>query len=418
MATRRSPGRKAQILAVAAERFHRDGYHRVSMAELAAELGVTAPALYRHVPGKAELLRQVLAAELAALRGAVRAGAAGEAGLRAALAAAAIDHRALGTLWQRDARLLPPAHRAGLRRELRAEVAVMAATVRRSRPELSSAQAGLLCWSALSVLAALSHHTFAPSRQRFERLLVELTGAVLAAPLPPAAVHRPAPVRPVAPPSPSAGRREELLGAAVRLFHRHGFDNVTTDRLGAAVGIAGPSVYKHFGTKTELLAAVLTDCRDRLRQEVSEVLAGADGRPAADPHAALTAGLHAYVDFARRHGDHLGVMVSETERLAAPDRRAAVDFRRAFLRSWVELLRRVRPEYGRAEARIRVHAVFALVNDGVRGGWAGPDLTQCLTDLAGAVSGLPGLDTVQGRARSGPPLRGAQDEVGQYSTNG
>ncbi|MFI5533609.1 TetR/AcrR family transcriptional regulator [Kitasatospora sp. NPDC051853] len=422
MATRRPPGRKAQILAVAGERFHRDGYHRVSMAGLAGELGITAPALYRHVPGKSELLRQVLDAQLSALREATRSVSSapdGPVALAAALAPAAIDHRVLGTLWQRDARLLPPAQRARLRRELRTEVTAMATAVRRARPELTPPDAALLCWSVLSALGGLSNHTFVLPRRRFERLLGELIGAVLAAPLPP----RPSPSPPPSPPRPSpsqpppGSRREELLTAAVVLFHRYGFDNVTTDRLGAAVGIAGPSVYKHFGTKAELLAAALERCRERLRREVSAPMA-AGLTTAGGPGAALAVGLRAYVDFAHRHGDHLGVMVSETERLAPPDRRAAVAFRRDFLRTWVELLREVRPEYGPAEARIRVHAMFALVNDGVRGGWDRPDLTQCLADLAGAVSGLPVLDMTQGRARPGPPLRGRQDEVGQYSTNG
>jgi AcrR family transcriptional regulator len=263
----------------------------------------------------------------------------------------------------------------------------------------------------LSALGGLSDHTFTLPRRRFERLLTELAASVLSAPLPepppaPASHGR-------GQPPPPASRREELLTAAVVLFHRYGFDNVTTDRLGAAVGIAGPSVYKHFGTKAELLAAAMERCRERLRREVVGPMAAADG-----PAEALAAGLGAYVDFAHRHGDHLGVMVSETERLAEPDRRVAVAFRRDFLRTWVELLLRVRPEYGPAEARIRVHAMFALVNDGVRGGRSRPDLTMCLTDRAGGLSGRPARDWTPGRARPGPPLRGRHDEVGQYSANG
>lgn len=59
-------------------------------------------------------------------------------------------------------------------------------------------------------------------------------------------------------------------------------------------------------------------------------------------------------------------MVSETDRLPEPDRKAALDFRRDFLRVWVGLLQQIRPDYDQAEARIRVHAMFALVNDAVR----------------------------------------------------
>ncbi|MFF7990364.1 TetR/AcrR family transcriptional regulator [Kitasatospora xanthocidica] len=389
MVVRRPPGRRAQILAVAADRFHRSGYHQVSMTEVAAGVGITAPALYRHFRGKPELLDRAVRLGLDALAEALRAaGTTGEVG--AALAAVAVGHRPLGTLVQRDARLLPPARRAALRRELRADVALMAAVLRGERPELSSSDAELLCWSALSVCAGLSYQSAAPQPRRAEALLRELVAAVLAVPLDGAAarpVTAPLAAPPAGPPTEARpqARREELLAAAVRLFHQRGFDNVSTDQLGAAVGISGPSVYRHFDSKAHLLAASLVRSRERLWHEVDGAIAAADG-----PGAALAAGLRAYVGFALRNGDYLGAMLSETERLAPPDRRAAVDFRRDFLRTWVGLLRQVRPEYDAATARIRVHALFALVNDGVRNRphSGRPDLGDCLLRLGRAVLGV------------------------------
>ncbi|GAA2137616.1 hypothetical protein GCM10009760_18300 [Kitasatospora kazusensis] len=395
---RRPPGRKAQLLGAAGELFHRRGYHRVSMAEVAAEVGITAPALYRHFRGKPELLYQVVDSELAALRAAVGSGLAGPGELCAALAAAAVDHRALGTLWQRDARLLPAARRAELRRALRAEVRSMARVVTTARPELSLEEAELLSRSVLSAYGSLSYHTFAPPRRPFERLLARIGADVLACP--PAGPPEACPAdRPAA--RAAESRREELLTAAVRLFHERGFDNVSTDQLGAAVGIAGPSVYKHFGTKAELLAAALVRSRERLWHEVEGAIGGCTA-----PGEALAAGLRAYVGFAGRNGHYLGAMLSETERLADADRKAAIDFRRDFLRTWVGLLQQLRPEYGKAEARIRVHAMFALVNDGVRSrpGGPGPELTERLTALGRAVLGVPdGRERPQGRAVAARP---------------
>ncbi|WP_188304267.1 TetR/AcrR family transcriptional regulator [Streptomyces sp. CBMA123] len=383
MVVRRPPGRRAQILAVAADRFHRSGYHQVSMTEVAAGVGITAPALYRHFRGKPELLDRAVRLGLDALADGLRA-AGSTAELGAALAAVAVGHRPLGTLVQRDARLLPPARRAELRRELRADVALMAAVLRAERPELSAPDADLLCWSALSGCAGLSYQSAAPQPRRAEPLLRELVAAVLAVSLDGTAAGPGPGVVPVPRPSPQA-RREELLAAAVRLFHRHGFDNVSTDRLGAAVGISGPSVYRHFDSKAHLLAASLVRSRERLWHEVDGAIATAAG-----PAQALAAGLGAYVDFALRNGDYLGAMLSETERLAPPDRRVAVDFRRDFLRTWVELLRQVRPEYDAVAARIRVHALFSLVNDGVRNGphSARPDLGDCLRRIGRAVLGV------------------------------
>ncbi|MGW2376908.1 MULTISPECIES: TetR/AcrR family transcriptional regulator [Kitasatospora] len=384
MVVRRPPGRRAQILAVAADRFHRSGYHQVSMTEVAAGVGITAPALYRHFRGKPELLDRAVRLGLDALADGLRAaGSTDELG--AALAAVAVGHRPLGTLVQRDARLLPAARRAELRRELRADVALMTAVLRAERPELDGADAELLCWSALSGCAGLSYQSAAPQPRRAEALLRELVAAVLAVSLDGTAAG------PVAAPAPQPrpqARREELLAAAVRLFHQRGFDNVSTDQLGAAVGISGPSVYRHFDSKADLLAASLVRSRERLWHEVDGAIATAAG-----PRAALAAGLGAYVDFALRNGDYLGAMLSETERLAPPDRRVAVDFRRDFLRTWVDLLRQVRPEDDAATARIRVHALFSLVNDGVRNRphSARPDLGDCLRRLGRAVLGVQEL---------------------------
>ncbi|MFI2694289.1 TetR/AcrR family transcriptional regulator, partial [Kitasatospora sp. NPDC018619] len=179
MGVRRPPGRRAQILAVAAERFHRSGYHQVSMTEVAAGVGITAPALYRHFRGKPELLDRAVRAGLEALAEGLRP-ARTTADLGAALAAVAVGHRPLGTLVQRDARLLPPARRAALRRELRADVALMVAVLRAERPELTQADAELLCWSALSACAGLSYQSAAPQPRRAEALLRELVAAVLA----------------------------------------------------------------------------------------------------------------------------------------------------------------------------------------------------------------------------------------------
>ncbi|MCX5212112.1 TetR family transcriptional regulator [Kitasatospora sp. NBC_00240] len=377
----RPAGRRAQILRLAADLFHRGGYHQVSMAEVAAGLGITAPALYRHVRGKPELLHQVVRSGLDALGGAL-APARGAAELCAALSTVAIEHRPLGTLWQRDSRLLPARRRAELRRELRADVRLMAGVLRVERPELAQADAEFLCWSALSVYGGLSHHGFAPPRRRFERLLRDIGTALLAVGFAGARVEPPVLA---GPPPAGPGRREELLSAAVRLFHERGFDNVSTDQLGAAVGMSGPSVYHHFDSKAALLAASLVRSRERLRHEVGAAITGAT--PA---DAALEAGLRAYVGFARRHGHYLGAMLSETERLAPVDRKVAVDFRRDFLRTWVGLLRQVRPEYDDAEARIRVHSMFALVNDGVRHRPHSEraDLADCLERMARAVLGL------------------------------
>src|SRR3954463_3542383 len=55
-----------------------------------------------------------------------------------------------------------------------------------------------------------------------------------------------------------ASRREQILAAAAELFARHGFHGVGIDDIGAAVGISGPALYRHFRSKDAMLGEMLT----------------------------------------------------------------------------------------------------------------------------------------------------------------
>lgn len=54
-----------------------------------------------------------------------------------------------------------------------------------------------------------------------------------------------------------AGKAEAILRAARELFLRHGFEGTSMDAVTAAAGVSKPTVYAHFGTKEELLDAVV-----------------------------------------------------------------------------------------------------------------------------------------------------------------
>src|SRR5882757_10492286 len=75
-----------------------------------------------------------------------------------------------------------------------------------------------------------------------------------------------------------ASRREQILAAAAELFAHHGFHGVGINDIGAAVGISGPALYRHFRSKDSVLGEMLTSISELL-------LAGAQSRvrEAADP---------------------------------------------------------------------------------------------------------------------------------------
>ncbi|MET9171645.1 TetR/AcrR family transcriptional regulator [Streptomyces misionensis] len=90
--------------------------------------------------------------------------------------------------------------------------------------------------------------------------------------------------------------REEILRAAGGLLEQVGSEDALSLRAVAReVGIATPSIYRHFSDKTELVWAVLAEHYERLAGIMSEADSSA---PADDPLARLRSQLTAYCRFA------------------------------------------------------------------------------------------------------------------------
>ncbi|MEU1665527.1 helix-turn-helix domain-containing protein [Streptomyces sparsogenes] len=93
----------------------------------------------------------------------------------------------------------------------------------------------------------------------------------------------------------SARNRAAVLDAAARLFAEHGVEAVSMDQVAAAAGVGKGTLYRRFGDKSGLAAALL-DARERVLQE-----AILHGPPPLGPGAAaeerLTAFINAYVDY-------------------------------------------------------------------------------------------------------------------------
>ncbi len=340
---RRPPDRRAHILTAAARRFWSEGYHQVSMAHIAADVGIGASALYRHFRGKEELLLTVLDGQLSRME--TDAAQAGD--VIGALAAMALDTREFGVLWEREAGHLPEETRRGLRHRIRGLAARIAAG-------LDGDTADLRSWAVLSVLDSPSHHRVELDRARFAAILRGASRAVAGVELPDesgaAPTDRPAGLRP-------ASRREALLAVAAQLFADRGYPSVGLDDIGAAAGIAGPSVYNHFASKADVLAAVLHRGNEALWLTLHRDLARASSP--ADGLRRLAA---RYARFTAEHPEIVGVLMTEFIHLPAERRDA---FRRAqldYVGEWVALLRQDRPGRDEAEALVRTHAALAVIN--------------------------------------------------------
>ncbi len=357
---RRPRDRKAQLATAAADLFRKRGYHAVGVNDIAAAVGITGPGMYRHFQNKQAVLGYVLLTGVDRLATRLNAVLAGfgdpSSGLRPLLleaAETAIDHRDLTALWRWQGRHLHQADQKELIRRTGVLLAGWRSGLRALRPELSDDDALLLCFAALSVYGSVGDHHAAPPRACFAELLADLAESVVRC------TGVPAPAGAARPrPAPAASRREELLTAATRLFRDHGFHAVSMEDIGAAAGIAGPSIYRHFAGKSDILLAAGRRMADRLALGLADCTTAATS-----PRDALHRLARSYVDTVLRSDDLIAVYANEIGNLPERDAKELRRLQRAYVAEWVRLLREQTPALDDAEARVVVQAALTVVND-------------------------------------------------------
>ncbi|GAA3193318.1 TetR/AcrR family transcriptional regulator [Actinocorallia longicatena] len=141
--------------------------------------------------------------------------------------------------------------------------------------------------------------------------------------------------------------------AAADLFARRGYHGVSIGELGAAVGLTGPALYRHFRGKEDLLAEVLLDISVRLHDE--------GVRRAAESPDPLGALLDWHIAFALGNPSLITVHERELDNVPAPQRREVRRLQRAYLEEWVRVVGALNPR-PEDQTRAAVHAVFGLLN--------------------------------------------------------
>ena len=365
--TPRTGTRRDQLTAIAAGLFARDGYHNVTVGDIAAAAGLSGPAIYRHFPGKQAILAEVVRAGFDEMARAVAADLAGTSDpaerLRRTyrdLASFVIRRPEFGVMWRREYRHLAPEDAAELAERMAGASDAAVAELRLLRPELEPADAELLSWAALSVLGSISDHRVRLPRAAFEDLLAGIAMGVVSVRFEGEVVDNRLQERH------TGDRKEQILAAAARLFWDRGYHEVTLDEIGAAAGIAGPSVYSHFAGKTELLRTITERIGERLRQDIADSEAAAADRCAGDMDAALTDLATRYVTTVLSSRDLVAAYFTEGHNLPDRDRAETRRFQRAYTAHWSALLAAVSPGASAEEIRIRVLAAFAVVNDTAR----------------------------------------------------
>ena len=354
------PRNRRQLIVDAAGRvFSERGYHAAPMEEIAAGVGITAAALYRHFPNKYALFAECANVMVDRLVAALD-GVPPDAPLTDVLAAVTqvtVAHRASGGVYRWEARYLNRADRHALATKFAYVVDRVTEVVRREHPLPDE---GLRASAALGVIGSITMHHTSIAQRRVEDVLLA-AGLRVAATDPTAATRQvELPTQPV-----PRTRRAEIIAAAIPLFERDGFATVTNGRIAEAVGLVPSAIYRYFPGKADILAAACLQAAALLSQAVEHNLRGV-----ADPRAAVVTLAATYVAYSFEHTALTSVANAELIGLPATLQRPLVAAQREHIAVWEQQLRLARPELDARQARVLVHAGFgAVVEAGRRLRW-------------------------------------------------
>ncbi len=160
--------------------------------------------------------------------------------------------------------------------------------------------------------------------------------------------------------APAAGgppRVHAIRAAALELFTQRGYAATTMADIGAAVGIRGPSLYKHVSSKQALLAQIMIGTMDALLAAHRTAVAGTS-----DVAERLRRATEAHVRYHARHRLEAFVGNREIRSLEEPHRTAVLARRDAYERAFRELIEAgiAAGRFHVASARLTSYAILDL----------------------------------------------------------
>jgi AcrR family transcriptional regulator len=156
----------------------------------------------------------------------------------------------------------------------------------------------------------------------------------------------------------SARPRRAILDAAAAVLAERGVDGASTRAIYARAGVKAPTLYHHFGDKTALLDAAVSDAFDRYLARKRAV------RPSGDAVVDLRRGWDAHVAFARANPALYQLMwPAVRSRLPAAEAESAAMLRDGFERLAATGVLRpgVTPEHAARTLSAALHGVTAAI---------------------------------------------------------
>lgn len=177
-------------------------------------------------------------------------------------------------------------------------------------------------------------------------------------------------------------RKNRIMAAAADLLARRGFHAVSMAEIGAAAGISGSGVYRHFDSKSAVLVALFDQVIDDLLREEKLIL-----DTTTDLSQALDRLIAGQVEFVVGKRELAQVYHNEINNLPDEDRRRLRRKQRLYLEEWVHLVNEIRSDLTDADSRTLVHAAIGAIQSPLfhSAGLAEDRLRVLLADAARAA---------------------------------
>ncbi|MEO9223569.1 MAG: helix-turn-helix domain-containing protein [Acidimicrobiales bacterium] len=154
-------------------------------------------------------------------------------------------------------------------------------------------------------------------------------------------------------------RKQSIVDAAAGLFAERGFAAVGIDEIGAAVGVTGPAIYRHYPSKQDVLAAVLTTTADLVYDAIASAASSSEGQ--------LVAAVEAAVRVSVEHPEYIATYLRERPRLTGEAANAASRRERQSGRLWRQVIQTRWPQLDRDRSAMRQQAVIGGLTAAVLG---------------------------------------------------
>jgi AcrR family transcriptional regulator len=155
----------------------------------------------------------------------------------------------------------------------------------------------------------------------------------------------------------SAQRRELILRSAADLMAERGYPAVSMTQIGAAAGIVGSAVYRHFDSKSTILRTlldrVISTMLDGTREAIASGTTGLD---------LLDAMIQTQTEIVIANRSLVAVYLRDSGNLPVDDLRSLRRPQRQLVEEWISQCEVVLPYASESELRTVVQAVLALIN--------------------------------------------------------